>query len=131
MEKTRKKDLLEIVNTSVDRARKVCRHLEAKGTPLTVGECEWCLARCEQATLRKLIEGKARRAFRESVKNQIVSAEFVGSILWPVDELAAELTRGTANYSTLRKAFYLASDPAVCELIRREIGERFPWGLQK
>jgi hypothetical protein len=128
MKKNREEDLLEIVNTSVDWARTMISCLETKGTPLTVEDCEWCLKQsgCAGSSLRKLIEGKARKAFRGSVRSEKANQVAVKAILpSPFD---CRMTEGTNNYATWRRALYLASDEKIVERIRREIQTRFPWG---
>lgn len=125
-----KKSLMNLARTSVDDARSSITCRERNGRPLTVEECEFCLSLLLpfKKSYRALFEAKARRAFQESVKNESADKDFVGNILYPSDGLALDLAIGMSNYSTLRKALYLATDPVICERIRSEIKARFPWG---
>lgn len=126
----RREWLLGLANTSVEAAKLAVRCSELNGNPLRVDECECMIPYIwpHQTSLKKYIEGKARKAFRESVRGETVNKDFIHNIIWPDDYLAANLALGISNYSTLRKALYLATDVAICERIRSEITTRFPWG---
>jgi hypothetical protein len=123
-----KKWLKDLARTSVDDARSTIECRERNGRLMTIEECEYCLSLITPAskTLWKLFESKARKAFREWAKDDSVSdsgARMAAS--------GCENMIGHVNYSTLRKALYLATDKTICERIRREIQTRFPWGNWK
>ncbi len=130
-----KKWLKDLTRTSVDDARVTIDCREVNGRFMTVEECEFCLSMITPAskTLWKLFESKARKAFRGSLvcrgeKACEQSAREIGSGDYP---LRKDFLLGQSNYTTLRKALYLATDEAICERIRREIQTRFPWGSWK
>jgi hypothetical protein len=123
MKRTKKEQLLDLARTSVDDARSSIRCRERNGNPLSLEECEILLEHAGAGTFRTMIEAKARKAFRESVRREeahdgaarLVAAGVFGTI-------------EQETYSTLRRALYLATDPAICERIRSEIKTRFPRG---
>ena len=124
-------ELSHVIFAPMGWAKAEISDLESKGTPLTVEDCEWSLKQhgCKNKAMRKLIEGKARRAFRESVRND-------KAIESAADEISKRGTgaAGTlcfSGYATLRRALYLATDEKIRERIQREIQTRFPWGSWK
>lgn len=126
----RREWLHDVVNmSSVAKAKLAIRSSELRGEPLTTDECEYMIPYVwpHQTALRKHLEAKARKAFRESVRgeepNQTVAVILAAG--------GPGLSTEKNNYSTLRRALYLAEDPAVCERIRAEIKARFPWGSLK
>jgi len=100
---------------------------------------DWSIADCEYVlgeilflgkTMRQLLERRARKVFRESVRGE------------ETDNAAAEeITSGLiaptlcANYPTLRKALFLCPQRNAAEYvsgtIRDELKTRFPWGSCK
>lgn len=127
MTKKQKDNLLKLTRTSVDDAHSSIRCRELSGNPLTVEECEVLLEKALQGSLRKMIESKARKAFRESVRDEKKDDE-------QAELIAAGSIHGIidmANYTTLRRALYLAASPEVCACIRTVIKKRFPWGSCK
>jgi hypothetical protein len=127
-----KKWLKDLTCSGVDDARVSIDCRERNGRLMTVEECEYCLSVImpSSKTLWKLFESKARKAFRASLVcgNEEVNESRARHIA-RMD--AEDAINPTTNYSTLRRALYLATDAAICERIRREIKTRFPWGLTK
>lgn len=127
-----KKWLKDLTRTSVDDARVSIDCREQSGRLMTVEECEYCLSLITPSnkTLWKLFEAKARRAFRASVRGDRAYQLESKVVAHGKSAFWEGIMRG-CNYPTLRKALYLATEPAICERIRSEIKTRFPWGSFK
>ena len=122
------KPLRDLTRCGVDDARVTIDCRERNGRLMTVEECEYCLSLITPSskTLWKMFESKARKAFQRSVRD-----EYVHHHLAEVASREKDVQLLQANYATLRKALYLATDATICERIRREIQTRFPWGNWK
>jgi hypothetical protein len=123
--RTQEEYLEGIACTSVDYAKTSVRSW-------SVEDCEYVLKKFPALgkSMRKVFEVQARRAFGLKTRGEEVQGALASAISKGATSLAS-----SANYSTLRKALYLAgqkgaSDETLQE-IRDSIKARFPWGRVK